>query len=119
MNRSLAGPNERADWFTAYDWAEQRRCFEHQRTGRCSCERKNGRIYNPCDKTDQVLEDLSALSIGDPARNFTMREIIDWFRTRCCRSFPGCRHQACNRAIPIIAFLETQEAAQVAAVAAG
>lgn len=119
MNRALAGPVQEASWFTAYDWAEQRRCFEHQRTGSCSCERKSGGRHNPCDKTDQVLEDLSAMSMHDVPRNFNLRQIIGWFRSRCCHSFPRCNHRACQQAVPILAFLEEQEAACVDLEAVG
>lgn len=83
-------------------YCEKKTCFEHQRTGRCSCKRKKSGI-NPCD---------AAMDLADRwmAGTATVTEVTDWLKKHRCRD-AACNHRPC---ITVDQLLE-QLAAKVAA----
>jgi hypothetical protein len=92
-------------WFAAVDYAENKQCFERQRTGSCSCTtRRSG--YNPCDLAQDVIDSCDALSRGFPP-SLTVVEVARWFAAHRCHN-PRCNHKACSKADQIVAFLQEE-----------
>lgn len=97
-------------WQAIATWASIPRCYERRRTHACHCVVKRGRFKgsNPCQRADDILEDLSALSVGlDAPNGWTPAAIADWMEGHCCNSYRSshCNHKVCNAATELIAWL--------------
>ena len=116
MRTFLEYIGERADWASVEMWVTRRRCFERTRTGDCSCVSKRGQYKgtNPCERADDIQEDVAAYAMHQPPPNgHTIPDIIHWIVVHCCRKYQQtgrCNDQACNEATHVINFLRAMDA---------
>ena len=97
-------------WWGVADYARKKMCHTRQRTGSCSCRRKNTN-NNPCDHAEKVATVCEERVYGVIDASMTIETIREWILHHSCHTAQAgeeCGHRACERVGILLTWLDAQ-----------